>query len=359
MAVGTGAGKALKMFQWFNRGVQLCCSVLILAIYSYFLASLSSSGLETPTSVRAVEGIAGVAALYAGLALLVLCCVTGHPFTSFVAMVFDLAFFSAFIYVANANRGGAGSCTGRVDTPFGSGEADSYAKDGLPNFQAACRLETACFALAMIAIFFFLFSLATELFLGRHRQRERRLALAGQNDFVSGEGSKYRPGESADPNPPVMSSANTGGFLGFLRRNTTRRSRLQPAHADPNYLPAHTHPDDVRENYTTETAVVSPEDDLAMHSYNHGSGPEYAAVSGGNHGYAETGRHQSYGEIGHGGAALPVARNSWEHDYRPEVLEHNYRHPEPLEPSPPTPATARFPAGNYRYDDGVYDARHT
>ena len=70
-------------------------------------------------------------------------------------MVFDLAFFSAFIYVANANRGGAGSCTGRVDTPFGSGEADSYAKDGLPNFQAACRLETACFALAMIAMYVF------------------------------------------------------------------------------------------------------------------------------------------------------------------------------------------------------------
>ena len=147
-----GSGTPLKMFQWFNRGVQLLCSVLILAIFSYLLAALSSSGLETPTWVRAVEGISGVAALYTGLCLLLLCCVTGHPLMSFVVMALDVGFFAAFIYVASANRGGAGSCEGRLDTPFGSGDADKSATDSVPSFRTACRLETACFAVSLVAM---------------------------------------------------------------------------------------------------------------------------------------------------------------------------------------------------------------
>jgi len=148
-----GPGTPLKALQWFNRGVQFSCSVLILAIFSYFLGSLSSSGLETPTWIRSVEGISGVAALYTGVCLLLLCCVAGNPVLSFVAMVFDVAFFAAFIYVASANRGGAGSCEGRVDTPFGSGDADKSATDSVPSFRVACRLETACFAMSLIAMY--------------------------------------------------------------------------------------------------------------------------------------------------------------------------------------------------------------
>jgi len=101
----------------------------------------------------------------------------------------------------------------------------------------------------------------------------------------------------------------------------------------------------VRETYyapeaLTAAAAPSPppaDDDLAMHSYGGGGGaPAY---------------HPGYADSGYGGAtAAPAARNSWERGYaRPG-------HQDLEAVSPPTPATARFPAGNYRYDDGVYDA---
>jgi hypothetical protein len=159
--MGRGAGVALKSALWFIRGVQFCCAGLVLAVYSYFLATLHNHGLDTPTWVRAVEGISGSAALYTGIALLVLCCVAGHPLTSFLAMALDVAFVGGFIYVASANRGGAGSCTGRVETPFGSGDADTNVPDAgnspggftqLGSFKTACQLETACLSVSIVAM---------------------------------------------------------------------------------------------------------------------------------------------------------------------------------------------------------------
>ena len=79
-----------------------------------------------------------------------------------------------------------------------------------------------------------------------------------------------------------------------------------------------------------------------MHSYAGGGANKYAAAPG---------DHTDYVDTGYGGALGPAARNSWDRDY-----QHTGR----LDAdgvSPPTPATARFPAGNYQYDDGVYDAR--
>jgi hypothetical protein len=157
--MGAGSGVALKGLQWFLRGIQFCCAGLILAIYSYFLATLHNHGLEIATWIRAVEGISGFATLYTLSALLLLCCVAGYPLTSFLAIVFDVAFIASFIYVASVNRGGASSCTGPVDTPFGSGDADSNVVDNgkggfttLPSFRQACQLETACLAVSIMAM---------------------------------------------------------------------------------------------------------------------------------------------------------------------------------------------------------------
>jgi len=157
--MGAGSGAALKFVQWFIRGIQFCCAGLILAIYSYFLATLHNHDLYIATWIRAVEGISGAATLYTAIGLLLLCCLAGLPFTSFLAIVLDVAFAAAFIYVAVANRGGVGSCSGRVDTPFGSGNADTnVADDGnggftnLPSFHTACKLETACFAVSIVAM---------------------------------------------------------------------------------------------------------------------------------------------------------------------------------------------------------------
>ncbi|ORY71242.1 uncharacterized protein BCR38DRAFT_316078, partial [Pseudomassariella vexata] len=238
--MGSKSGIALKLLQWFIRGVQFCCAAVVLALFSYFLATLHNHELSIPTWIRAVEGISGVAVVYTLTGLLLLCCLAGHPFTSFVAIVLDIAFAGAFIYVAIANKGGAGSCKGTVTTPFGTGDANEAptGSDGftqLPSYRQACQLETACFAVSLIAIFFFFFSILVEIVLVRHRRKEARFGPSPANNYTSGYGGRK------------------GKFLGlFKRRGTT-------ATENPNALPLHTTPDQVRPSYGTETTAVGPE----------------------------------------------------------------------------------------------------
>jgi hypothetical protein len=152
-------GVALKSFSLFLRLIEFCCAAVVLAIFSYFLATLHNHGLHIDTYIRAVEGISGAGVLYTIFALLLVCCLGGIAFFSFLGMLLDLAFCGAFIYVAYATRGGDGSCVGYVNTPFGSGNASAgktvpQGNGGftvLPNLHTACKLETACFAVAIVA----------------------------------------------------------------------------------------------------------------------------------------------------------------------------------------------------------------
>lgn len=152
------SGLGLKFLQWFIRGIQFGCAAVVLGIFSYFLATLHNHSFNIPTWTKAIEGISGAAVLYTIAGLLLLCCLAGHPFTSFIAIFLDVCFIGAFIYVAIANRAGANSCQGSVNTPFGTGSANNQitsATDGftnLPTYRQACKLETASFAVAIIAV---------------------------------------------------------------------------------------------------------------------------------------------------------------------------------------------------------------
>lgn len=155
MAIG---GLALKGVSWFLRIIEFCCAAIILGIFSYFLAVLSRNNLPIATYIKAVEGIAGAGVLYTVLALLLVCCLGGFAFFSAIAMVLDFCFAGAFAYLAYATRGGR-SCSGSVYTPLGSGNVGTQnsvpgASDGtfirLPSLYTACRLNTACFAVAII-----------------------------------------------------------------------------------------------------------------------------------------------------------------------------------------------------------------
>lgn len=157
--MGASAGIALKFLQWFIRGVQFCCSAIVLGIFAYFLATLHNHGLHIKTWIRAVTGISGIGVIYTFLGLLLLCCLAGHPFTSFIAIVLDVCFIGAFIYVAVANRGGAGSCRGHVNTAFGSGDSATKVHDNghggftsLPTLHQACKLQTATLAVSIVAV---------------------------------------------------------------------------------------------------------------------------------------------------------------------------------------------------------------
>ena len=158
--MGSKGGLALKFIQWFIRGIQFCCAAVILALFSYFLAVMANHNLGIGSWVKAVEGISGIAVIYTAIGLLLLCCVAGHPFTSFVAIILDICFIAGFIYIAIKNgKTGTHSCGGHVDTVFGSGDSASNIPDNSPNgvtaipsFHQACEMQTVVFAVAIIAM---------------------------------------------------------------------------------------------------------------------------------------------------------------------------------------------------------------
>jgi hypothetical protein len=150
--MGAKSGIALKALQWCIRGVQFLSSAVVLALFSYFLAVGSRHNINIPTWSKAVEGISGIGVLYTLVGLLLLCCVAGHPFTSGIAIILDIAFVGAFIYVAQANRGGASSCTNTVNTLFGTRPAADDLGSGLPSFGQICRMQKAVLAVSIIAM---------------------------------------------------------------------------------------------------------------------------------------------------------------------------------------------------------------
>lgn len=157
--MAAGAGLCLKLLQWFNRGVQFCCAGLVLALNSYFMAAMSNHSITIPTNLRAVEGISGAAVLYTAVGLLLLCCLAGFTLTSFIAIVLDIAFLGAFIYIAQFYRDGASSCSGSdVRTVFGTGDANadiqSPSDGGVPlaKYMTICRMESAILAVSIVAM---------------------------------------------------------------------------------------------------------------------------------------------------------------------------------------------------------------
>ncbi|RFU78821.1 hypothetical protein TARUN_3388 [Trichoderma arundinaceum] len=297
--MGAGTGFGLKFVQWFIRGIQFCCCAIVLAIYSYFLATLHNHNLPIATSLRAVEGISGAGTLYTLLALLMLCCLAGHTLTAFLAVLLDVCFIGAFIYVAVANKNGAGSCDGYLDTPFGKGQSASTvsADKGftrLPSFHTACRLQTASLAVSIIVIIFFALSILMEFALTRHHQKEKRYGPSPQNDYTSGFGRRK----------------GNGVFGRFFGR---RSPKVADASEEGNMLPQHTQPEQLHNIDNND--ISNP--------YNH-TDPYNKYESG--YGYTGvTGPTSNTAYMGAGGYVAP----------------HN---------------TAGYgQPNNYRYDDGVYD----
>jgi hypothetical protein len=151
-------GLALKSVSLLLRAIEFCCAAIILGIFSYFLAELTHHGLHIDTYLRAVEGISGAGVLYTIFALLLVCFLGGIAFFSLLGMLLDLAFTGAFIYVAYATRHGDNSCSGFVQTPVGNGNTNTGNAIQAPDngtlgvsLHTACRLNTACFAVAIVA----------------------------------------------------------------------------------------------------------------------------------------------------------------------------------------------------------------
>lgn len=149
----------LKCLQWLFRGIQFICSVVILGIYSYFLATMVNHNITIPTGLKAIEGISVIGTVYTLIGIFLVCCLAGHVATSFIALVIDIGLIGGYIYVAVANRDGASSCSGSsVGSPYGTGDADSTPSSSdsgvvrLPTYAVACRMESACLAASCVAM---------------------------------------------------------------------------------------------------------------------------------------------------------------------------------------------------------------
>ncbi|KAK1754770.1 hypothetical protein QBC47DRAFT_384905 [Echria macrotheca] len=342
----------LMAIKLFLRTIQLLCSVVILSIYSYFLAALGNHSLPIPTSVRAVEGISGFAILYTVVCIVVLClfprAAASRPLSSLAVMVLDVAFASAFIYVASANGGASGGCSGNVNTPFGSGDAQSgkmdRGGDGFTSLPAslgqACRLQAACLGAGVIAIFFFVFSPLAEVALIRHNRHQRRL------------------GNPAPLAPSTVLPGDPEPKRGWLSRLFGRRGKKADAGVvDENVLPEHAHPEEMRTSYATDQTRVDdlhgappPTTTTTYYKYDSLPDPYQTRYQPQQHhqGYQRDGllRHDGLEEeedigVVHGGIGTGTGNGSMSRIGN--------------EPRWDEVPLARYPPANYRYTDGVYD----
>ncbi|KAI9882854.1 MAG: hypothetical protein M1823_005394 [Watsoniomyces obsoletus] len=202
-------GLALKSVQSLLRLLQLLSAILILGIFSYFLATQARHDLFKPTWVKAVEGIAGAAVLWTLFALLLTFFVGGVTGFGALALVLDLLFFGAFIAVTILTRRGR-RCTGFVDTPLGFGdvngrnvfivpENDDDPEDRnepvttyRPNLLRTCRLLKAVFAVAIILFILFLISALLQILLVRNHRKEKRYGPSPANNYTQGSGNRRR-----------------------------------------------------------------------------------------------------------------------------------------------------------------------
>lgn len=252
--MGAKTGLFFRGLQGTIRGIQFGCAATVLALTSYFLATMANHGLHIDVHLRAVEGISGGITAYTLFTILLLCCLPGQPFFSFLMMVVDVCCCGALIYVAIRNKNGANTCEGIVDTPYGKGDANTNVVDNghggftiLPSLRHACKMETACLAVSIIGCVFFILSPFMEVVLVRHRKKEQRYGPSPANDYTSGSGRKP-------------------GFFASLRG---KNGNTHPdADLMSNKLPEHTTPSDVRDSYATEQTRVDNNTTGAYGSYN-------------------------------------------------------------------------------------------
>ncbi|CAK7237226.1 hypothetical protein SBRCBS47491_009905 [Sporothrix bragantina] len=334
MAIRTGIG--LKVIQFTLRSVIFLCALVILIIFAYFLGKLNSADLYIPTWARAVEGLSGSAALYSLLGMLLLWWLAGRMLTFIAAIILDICFIGSFIYIATANRGGSGNCNSdNIRSPFGTGDANTdriINRNGdlvnIPSFRVSCRLQKACLAVAIIAIGFLLFTMVVEFLLWRNYRKEKKFGPGPNNDYTSGSGRRR-------------------GLFGKKRNNAGMNG---DAYQDPNALPQHAEPNQMRESYATEaTAVgthgaIDPNKPVENNQRVYGNMPE--PINGANtNAYAHNNLQDT--STFRGAAADP---NFHEADVDPNLqssINPSYRSATPLAEGPEVPTVRGTGVDNY------------
>ncbi|KAJ4368789.1 hypothetical protein N0V83_005871 [Neocucurbitaria cava] len=194
-------GAALKFGSTALYALEFCCAGIILGIYSYFMAVQADRDVHIAVWQQAVTGIAGAIVLYTIFAVLLTCFIGGKALFAFLGIVFDLLCCGGMIAIAVLTRDGAHSCTGNVKTPLGDGDSDS--KEGFgsndqgnqitysASLGTTCRLNTACFAVAILGALLFLISALIQMCLARHHKKEKAFGPGPRNGYTKGSGVKF------------------------------------------------------------------------------------------------------------------------------------------------------------------------
>jgi len=166
-------------------------TAVVLALYSYFLATESIHHAGIPTKQRAIEGISGAGVLYSIFAVILTCFLGGITFFAFLGIVLDILFTGGFIAIAILTRDGVHSCTANsINTPIGSGPPTSKIGRNGKTFsiklKTACRMEKVVFAVSIIAAALFLLAAIFQLWLGRRHQKDKRYGPSPANNYTSG-----------------------------------------------------------------------------------------------------------------------------------------------------------------------------
>jgi len=209
MALG---GVILRFGGTALRLIQFAVSIVILGIFSYFLAVQSRNGITIPTWARAVEGLSGAAALYTLFGILLTCFLGGIAAFGFIAMVLDVCFIGAMIAIAIETRGGDRDCNYlQTEDPlrFGADGLGDPNSSSAPSTYHACTLLKATWILAIIGAILFLLSIPYQLLIVQHHRKEK------QTNPHAKYGMFGRKSQTQPPNTPIVASQKRG----FWRRN--------------------------------------------------------------------------------------------------------------------------------------------
>lgn len=146
----SAGGAALRGVGTLLYILDFLCAAGIIGIWSYFIAALVKSNMGVANTWRAVEGLAGAATLYTIFAVLLTCFLGGMRVFAFLGIVMDLLFMGAMIAIAVLVRQGIHSCSGTVNTVFGTGMSSAIVPvEWNPRYATVCKLEKTVFALAV------------------------------------------------------------------------------------------------------------------------------------------------------------------------------------------------------------------
>lgn len=149
--------------------------------------------------------MSGIGVVYTIFAVILTCCLGGKTFFAFLAIVLDILLCGAFIAIAVLTREGAHSCSGTVNTPLGTGPANSRGSFGENGFgtgsgenvtyavslRTACLYNKACFVVAIIGAFVFAIAALMQIWVGRNHQREKKFGPSPKNNYTAGSGSRW------------------------------------------------------------------------------------------------------------------------------------------------------------------------